>query len=566
MRITYRLLLLCISIPLLFLLSSCSPPSSDTDPTEISTHFSAPSKRVVLLPLDSRPACTVLPQRLARIGNIDLIVPPKDILDHYHQPADRAQLRKWLTDEAKKTDTMIVSADMLLHGSLLQSRKNELTDEDVASMLDFLRSLRQENPALRLFVFHTIPRLLIADDAETEEYQSDMLSYSTLQEEIHIFNQPDLLEDMMKLEEDIPQDIRDRYHRLYERNRKTNESLLTLVTDGTIEYLAIGQDDGHVFGLPNIVKQHLDRQVHRDAFLAERVEIVRGADELAMLLVSRIASEGSPSLSVYVAYGNEDMSGVVMPFMSQSVNTTVDEKLASVNASRVYSPNEADYILYLYIGNDANDLALARASAEMLRRFDQTGKPIALVDLSEHFRASETLFPMLLEEEFPLHRLIAYAGWNTASNAIGTAVAQANLYTSKMKRSQSADEQLAVGHANLLFLNDRFLDDYYYMKLIQPHLKLRLSALLSDPYRLSMKAYSEANGWLGTAMQNQADLLSSTAAYQAPFYLPLATLDNPLVCSRLTVESSLPWERTFEANIITKIFLKNLQKPVDISP
>lgn len=566
MRTTYRLLLLFLSIPLLFLLSSCSPHSSNTESYEVDPHFPVQAKRVALLPLDSRPACTVLPQRLARIGNIDLIIPPKDILDHYHQPADRTQLRDWLQKEAQTTDTMIVSADMLLHGSLLQSRKNELTDEDVTSMLNFLRTLRQEHPSLRLFVFHTIPRLLIADDEETEEYQSDMLAYSTLQEEIYLFDQPDLLEDLTELEEEIPQEIRDRYHHLYDRNRKTNEALLSLVADGTIEYLVIGQDDGHVFGLPNLVKQHLDQQVHRDTLLSERVEIVRGADELAMLLVSRIAIEQSPSLSVYVVYGNEAMSSMVMPFMSQSVNTTVEEKLASVHALRASSADEADYILYLYIGDDASDLDLPRTSADMIRRFDSKDKPIALVDLSQHFRASETLFPTLLEEGFPLHRLIAYAGWNTASNAIGTAVAQASLYTTKMKQARTPAEQLAIGQANLLFLNDRFLDDYYYMKLIQPYLKLRLSALLSDPYHLSMKSYYEANEWLGIAMQNQADLLSSTTAYQTPFYLPLAKIDEPFVISHLTVDASLPWERTFEANIITKILLKKLQKPVDISP
>ncbi len=566
MRSIYRLLLLLLSIPLLFLLSSCGPHSSLTDSYEVDPHFSTQAKRVALLPLDSRPACTVLPQRLAHIGNIDLVIPPKSILDHYHQPADRTQIREWLQAEAKQTDTMIVSADMLLHGSLLHSRKNELTDEDVTSMLDFLRSLRKEHPSLRLFVFHTIPRLLIADDEETEEYQSDMLSYSTLQEEILLFDQSDLLKDLTELEKDIPQEIRDRYHRLYDRNRKTNEALLALVSDGTIEYLAIGQDDGHVFGLPNLVKQHLDRLVYRDPLLSERVEIVRGADELAMLLISRIAIEDSSPLSVYVAYGKEDMSSMVMPFMSQSVNTTVDEKLASVNARRVYSSDDADCILYLYIGDDANDLDLPFTSADMIRRFDSEDKPIALVDLSQHFRASETLFPTLLEQGFPLHRLIAYAGWNTASNTIGTAVAQANLYVAKMKQSQTIDEQLATAYANLLFLNDRFLDDYYYMKLIQPYLKLRLSALLSDPYHLSMKDYYEANGWLDVAMQNQANLLSATGAYRSPFCIPLAKTNESFTVSHLTVDAILPWERTFEANIVSKIILKNLQKPVDTSP
>lgn len=556
MRKYHRLFLLSISLLVSLLLSACTARGPDTTSYEISPSFSQEPSRIVLVPLDSRPACTELPERMARIGNIELILPPDNILDHYHRPADRDALRKWLTKEALHTDTMIISADMLLHGSLLHSRKNELSDEDVTSMLDFFRMLRREHPQLRLYVFHTIPRLLIADDEETEEYQSDMLAYSTLQEEVLLFGQTDQLEDLQELEEDIPQKVRDRYHRLYDCNLRTNEALLSLAEDGTIDHLVIGQDDGHIFGLPNLIKHQLDRLVHRTPQLADHVQIVRGADELAMLLISRIANEAHDPLSVYVAYGDDDMGSMVMPFMSQSVNTTIDEKLASVNARRVQTADEADVVLYLYIGDDASDTSLPHKAMNDLRRYDALDKPLALVDLSQHFRASETLFSTLLTEDFPLHRLIAYAGWNTASNAIGTAVAQASLYASAMAHAQSDSDQLAIGHANLHFLNDRFLDDYYYMKLIQPHLKVRLTALLSDPYQLSMKSFYEANGWLATAMQNQANLLSSAKAYRLPFRLPLANLQEPLTVSDLTVETGLPWERIFEANVRSKIILK----------
>lgn len=556
-------ILLLIFLLVSLLLASCGLHSPDTKSCEIDPSFSQESSRIVLLPLDSRPACTDLPKRLAHIGNIELVIPPDEILDHYHQPADRDALRRWLTVEASRTDTMILSADMLLHGSLLHSRKNELTDDDVTSMIDFLRMLRQEHPTLRLYVFHTIPRLLIADDKDTEEYQSDMLTYSTLQEEVLLFGQVEQLEDLQELEKDIPQEVRDRYHRLYTRNLHTNEALFALVEDGTIDYLAIGQDDGHIFGLPNLVKHQLDRRLHRTPTLADRIEIVRGADELAMLLVSRITLEQSDPLSVYIAYSDEDTGSIVMPFMSQSVNTTVDEKLASVNALRAQTIDESDFVLYLYIGDDASNTLLPRKAVDELRRYDAMDKPIALVDLSQHFRASETLFPILLSEKFSLHRLIAYAGWNTASNAIGTAVAQASIYVSEMKHAQSSEDRLAIGHANLHFLNDRFLDDYYYMKLVQPYLKLRLSALLTDPYHLSMKSFYEANGWLTNEMQNHADLLASSEAYRMPFILPLSDIKEPLTVSRLTVESSLPWERTFEAKITSKILLKKLKKSVD---
>lgn len=546
------------------LTTACSPQISDpNDPMLIA--FEQPSQKVILLPLDSRPACTVMVTRLAQIGNIDVILPDAKLLDHYRTPADRTALRHWLQEEVKATDTLILSADMLLHGSLLQSRISSLSDKELEDALLFLRTLKQTNPNLKLYVFHTIPRLLIADDTKTAKYQKDMLRYSTLQEEIMLFNQEELLEELYELQEDIPAEIIERYHHLYEQNLRINESLLSLVKDRTIEHLIIGQDDGHVFGMPNIVKDHLDRHIRHNPQLATHTQIVRGADELAMLLISRIHGASYRPLSVYVIYNDDKTGGTIMPFMSQSVNTTVNEKLSSVCAYRTDKIEDADFILYVYVGNDAHDFDGAQHSLQTLIHLDAMDKPIALVDLSEHFRASETLFPTLLAGDFPLHRLIAYAGWNTASNAIGTAVAQAVLYANAITAANTESDKLAVALGNLTFLNDRFLDDYYYMKLVQPYLKLRLSAFADDPYYLSSEAYYEANTWLHTAMQSQVRLLATSSSYRLPFKIAMSKIESLFRVTELTVKSDLPWERIFEANILTKIILKNLKKSIDIT-
>lgn len=564
MRKPYALLLLILSC--MMLLSACHPQVSDIESPRHTISYSTPAKRILLLPLDSRPACTAMVSRLAAIGNMEVILPPDKHLDHYHQPADRNTLRSWLQQEIKHTDTVIVSADMLLHGSLLHSRKNTLTEDEITSALQFLRTLRHDNPKLKLYVFNTIPRLLIADDDKTKKYQKDMLKYSTLQEEIILFNQENLLEELKELEENIPPEILAQYHRLYHDNRIVNEALLSLVEDNTIDYLVVGQDDGHVFGLPNIVKEHLDRHIKHNPHLADRTQIVRGADELAMLLVSRIYAESHTPLSVYVTYNDEKTGGIVMPFMSQSVNTTVNEKLASIPAIRTNCIENADYVLYVYIGSESDNLRQTQDSLATLCQLDAIDKPIALVDLSEHFRASETLLPTLLDNSYPINRLIAYAGWNTASNAIGTAVAQASLYANAMKHTVNTQDKLSSAYANLTFLNDRFLDDYYYMKLVQPYLKLRLQSFSDDSYQLSPIAYYKSNDWLTAAMTNKAHLLYHTAAYQSPFKLVMAGLDDTFIITDLAVESSLPWERIFEANIFSKIIIKNLQKGVDISP
>lgn len=560
----FRLLIFAVLVSIITFFTACIPQVSDSsDP--ISIFVEKPSSKIILLPLDSRPACTAMVTRLAQIGNVDIILPDANLLDHYHTPADRPALRHWLQEKVKTTDTLILSADMLLHGSLLQSRMSSLSDKELTDTLQFLHTLKQIKPNLKLYVFHTIPRLLIADDTKTAKYQKDMLRYSTLQEEIMLFNQEELLEELYELQEDIPPEIIDRYHHLYEQNLLVNESLLSLVEDHTIDYLVIGQDDGHVFGMPNIVKEQLDRHIRHNPHLAERTQIVRGADELAMLLVSRIHGASSRPLSVCVRYNDDKTGGMIMPFMSQSVNTTVNEKLASVNAYRTDEIEDADFVLYVYVGNDSHDFSNAQDSLRTIQQLDTMNKPIALVDLSEHFRASETLFPTLLAGDFPLHRLIAYAGWNTASNAIGTAVAQAVIYANAITSADTESAKLGVCLSNLTFLNDRFLDDYYYMKLTQPYLKLRLSAFTDDPYHLSSKTYYESNTWLHTAMQNQARTLASTPAYRLPFKMPMTDMDGTFAVTDLSVSATLPWERIFEANIFSKIILKNLQKGVDIT-
>ena len=52
--------------------------------------------KMLLLPLDSRPPCTTLTQDLGRLASIDVIVPPNELLDNYHNPADRTKLTAWL--------------------------------------------------------------------------------------------------------------------------------------------------------------------------------------------------------------------------------------------------------------------------------------------------------------------------------------------------------------------------------------------------------------------------------------------------------------------------------------
>ena len=51
-------------------------------------------RRVLLLPLDSRPPCLDFVADLGRIAGVEIIAPPEDILDYYTKPGDTAADRK----------------------------------------------------------------------------------------------------------------------------------------------------------------------------------------------------------------------------------------------------------------------------------------------------------------------------------------------------------------------------------------------------------------------------------------------------------------------------------------
>ena len=71
------LLALCSFIFYYFWLPASTPYVSTSLPMQ---------DKMLLLPLDSRPPCTTLAQDLGRLASIDVIVPPNELLDNYHNP------------------------------------------------------------------------------------------------------------------------------------------------------------------------------------------------------------------------------------------------------------------------------------------------------------------------------------------------------------------------------------------------------------------------------------------------------------------------------------------------
>lgn len=516
---------------------------------------------VLLIPLDSRPPCTQFVAEVASIANINLIIPPSELLDHYKQSANISALKKWLLENAAYADAAIVSTDMLVHGSLLSSRlATGLPSDynDYSDVLQLLTTLHKDNPKLTVYVFNIIPRLLLADNQTTSSFQKTMLQYSILQDQIYTFENPQDIEKSSQLEQHLPPRLIERYRNLYQNNLNFTLKLIDLIDNHTIKYLVIGQDDGQPFGLPNMNKQTLQQLVGRTPALSDKISITRGTDEVALTLLGKIATEKAEYFpKVYVTYSDDATKNMIMPYMPHSIMTTVQEKANLLNIHLVDSPDEANFILFVHAGTKSGDRKIFEQAAVRLQNFINQGRQVALVDLSEHFLAEETLLPTLMNKQVEIHHLIAYAGWNTTSNSIGTALTQGAVFTSTLHNlGPSANQKTELYQKNLEFLTARLLDDWYFLKDVQPKINKSLLASKIDPYNLN-SYYFETNRKINKEIYNKSRVLLANLLYNKPI-LPKGEDEN-IVITNLEISSYLPWQRTFELSIRPKIFLSRLE-------
>ena len=87
-------------------------------------------EELLLVPLDSRPVCSTMVQKLGKLAGINVIVPPKELLDNYQEPAKSKKLWQWLQNKSANYNTSIISqiscstAAFYKHANTLPAHKN----------------------------------------------------------------------------------------------------------------------------------------------------------------------------------------------------------------------------------------------------------------------------------------------------------------------------------------------------------------------------------------------------------------------------------------------------------
>ena len=502
------------------------------------------TQSVLLLPLDSRPVCSTMVQKLGTLAGPNVILPPKSYLDNYQTPSDRQKLFQWLQTNQPKYNYSIISADNLLHGGLLAARMNTATpsEED-----DLLKQLQELPITKQQAIFSVIPRLLVSDQLLPDRwYQYQLMRYSQLADMVRITGSFALTQELRRTEAKIPAKVLDKYRSRYQQSDRFNLGLLKLATDD--RQITFGQDDASPIGLPHASAVRLQSSITAQQ-KQKQAQLTYGADEIATLLLTRYYLQQSGwQPRVYLHYASPKAEGADMPYMAVCVGAALRNQLQLLGATEVTTPAAADLICYVNCGND--DFRPSAKQVQELRQMLDQGYKVALVDSSANFEAEELLLPQLLANNVQVNKLAAYAAWNTFSNSSGTALAQGLLFCGRLRQLQAADadtDRLAALYAaNLNFTAERILEDYYYQKLVHPKLRQTLEAFGTNPVKLDSEDKTATEQYIQGKLSLQAYKLLHDNLGRTPFYQQNG---QSYYLRDLSVGIKLPWARIFEVEL-----------------
>lgn len=505
-----------------------------------------PPPTAMLIPLDDRPSTLLFPQQIARIGGGLLRVPPRHLLGRAYTPGRSDAISEWMTQNRRSVERAIVSTDMLCYGGLVASRTSAASAPDALRRLSVLDGL-----GVPVVAFATIPRLSLRTSDAQAPYERPLHDWAASGK-----TEPPA---------SVPPEIVQEYLGVRQRNLQVLHGLLERVDSGVVETLVIGQDDAAPRGPHLAERQALEEEIARRG-LGGRVRILSGADELAMNLVAGwLARRAGVRPSFAIRYSDPEAGARIPPLESRPLDEAMDEHLALSGASR--GP-QADVTLFVEVPSEKpfeppplearpEDLTRTGQLVAALQEARARGERVALADLRLVNRADPVLAREILAQ-VPLWDLEAYAAWNTPSNALGTAIAQAVVHTLARKRGLHwpPGRVLESEKTQQAFTFARLIDDFAYQALIRPTLSEDVKGLPRDPDPLlnlygpaGLRARLDAVAWAREEFQKRLEGRS----YAVP------ALRRLLEFQEMRLEVVLPWPRIFEVE--ARLDLRLVERP-----
>ncbi len=426
--------------------------------------FASEDGKVLLVPLDSRPAVGQFVQMIGDIANAEVRMPSYETLGRFVTPGQPEAILDWLkSQQSEKIRSVILSADMIAYGGLIASRVPTVSQELAIHRLREAVNLAHATGA-KVYVSSATMRLAPTATKDASPYRMELARAMALQEEARRTGSRDTLLKFYKILSTVPPVEINRYQAARKRNNLVQQELIRMVGAKLIDYLVIGQDDAQPYG-PHIPETAALRKMALNMSLGGKVFFCEGIDQHGNVLLSRaLLKEIGWTPRVKIVYSDPNGANVYNDFESKPIRLCLEDQIIASGARPSDGRSPTDFTLY--VNTPGRKQSSFQAFLAMLDHDLETNVPCAVADinLAKSGQADPELFSFLYSRS-RMGKLLAYAGWNTAGNTLGTSIPAANAYL--VARRLAIDPAIREP-AHMKFLLHRFVNDFAYHTYTRP--------------------------------------------------------------------------------------------------
>lgn len=508
----------------------------------------ARADRILLVPLDSRPAAGQYAQMISKMDGIEVKMPPPQALGRFKTPGSPEASLNWLKEQDYGDVTaVILSSDMLAYGGLIASRTDEITYERAVSRLDTLAQIRAEHPNVPFYVFSATMRLAPTATISAAPWRLQLAKYGELIDKMHRNYAPEDKREMSKILNQIPAVELQRYIKVRERNHNIQLYLLGQTAKGVYDYIIIGQDDAKPFGM-HVPETNRLREKASSLDILTKVYFCEGIDQHSNILISRALLKHSSWVPrVRIMYSDEALKTTVASYESKPIEQSLSDQLLASGARPMPPNGEYDYTLYLNVPNRRKE-TFDTFVENLLNDLD-SGFPIAVADINfgRDGTCDTDLFKALWKDG-KVMGLLSYAGWNTAGNSMGTAIPAANVYLLARRDGVNAYEREV---AQREFLLHRLTNDIAYHKFTRPEAYKRIAEMPNGHKEEFYGNYfNQINEFVQHDLKKYLEAYFQQQFYNRKFYVGG---DQYRFTGLSDVHIYLPWPRAYEVRLEFKM-------------
>lgn len=505
---------------------------------------SAQFKQTILfVPHDNRPISFGQTVDNIKALGYNVITPPQELIGNRDDLGHPEALQKWVAENAGRADIAVLSADSLVYGSLVASRKHDipadvLQQRAVAAFAD----LHKKYPYLPVYVFGSIMRTPQTNAASSEEpdyyrvYGTMIARYTALldkQEKDGLTGKEK--RELASLKKSIPESSLNDWLARRAGNFEVNKYLISLAKDKSIAYLVLGCDDNAPYSQTDKERRELDQ--FAGDLNGTTYQSVAGLDELGMVLLTRTVNEMEGDIPfVNVHYAEGTGADTIPAYSNEKIKDSVKTHIKMAGGLQVNTDKRANFVLLLntdkdgvtYAANDLTNTTAPRANTasfvDMVGKYLKEGKNVGIADIDFGNGSDNALMNLLWQKDY-LAKLKAYAGWNTPTNSSGYAISMGML-------SSYTDQ-----NGTIKMLIPRYLDEWLYQANIRQQVANKLDSFKGEgDYSDTKTRTAQAQDYATTLMRQ--DVMK----YGLDKFPDETALDK--------LEVRFPWHRLFEADVV----------------